>query len=76
MDTAHWNESGAIVESFVKPIASTIFGHQINSLDGPGPSISISGPHEEFFKSAFGIWWIFYQMVASYQSGFTRYGGP
>ena len=25
-------------------------------MDAPGPSIVVSGPYEEFFKSAFGVW--------------------
>ena len=30
-------------------------GHPEYYLDGTGPSIAVSGPHEEFFNSAFGI---------------------
>ena len=33
-----------------------MFGHPVYFLGGPGPSIAISGPHEEFFDSSFGIW--------------------
>ena len=25
-------------------------------MDGPGPLMAVSGPHEEFFNSDFGIW--------------------
>ena len=50
------NTSGAIVESFIKPRASTIFFHPLYLLDEPGSSMTVSGTHEEFFSSAFGIW--------------------
>ena len=56
VDKARGNTSGAIVERFIKTRVSTIFGHPVYSLDGPGPSMVVSGPHEEFFNSAFGIW--------------------
>ena len=56
MDKACDNKSGSIVESFIKPRASTIFGHPVYSLDMPGPSMAVSGPYEEFFNSALGIW--------------------
>ena len=54
-----------------------MFGHLVYSLDGPGTLIAASGPHEEFFNSSFGIWigGKHFQMVASYQSGCTKYGG-
>ena len=55
VDKARGNTSGAIVEIFVKPRASTMFGHTVYSLDGPGPSMAVSGPHEEFFNSSFVI---------------------
>ena len=50
------NTSGAIVERFIKPRASTMFGNPVYSLDGPGPPIAVSGPHEEFFNSDFALW--------------------
>ena len=56
VDKARGNESGAIVERLIKPRASKMFGHPEHYLDVPGPSISVSVPHEEFLKSAFGIW--------------------
>ena len=37
VDKASGNTSGAIVERFIKTIASTIFGQPVYSLDGPGP---------------------------------------
>ena len=52
---ARWNASGDIVDRFIKPIASTIFGHPEFSLDGPGPSIAVSEPPDEFSNSAFRI---------------------
>ena len=55
MDKSHGNASGAIFENFFKPRASTIFVHPEYSLDGTGPLIAVSGPHEEFFNSDFGI---------------------
>ena len=55
VDKACGKAGGSVVESFIKPIASTIFGHPVYSLDGPGPSVEVSGPHEEFFNSDFGI---------------------
>ena len=36
---ARGNASGDIVERFIKPGSSTIFGHPEYSLDGPGPSM-------------------------------------
>ena len=48
--------SGSIVESFIKPRASTISDHPVYSLDWPGPSMEVSGPHEEFFNIDFAIW--------------------
>ena len=56
MDKACGNSNGAIVERFIKPRASPIFGHPLYSLDGPRISMEVSEPHEEFFNSAFGIW--------------------
>ena len=56
VDKACGNTSGDIVERFIKPRSSTLFGHPLYSLDGPDPSISVSVPHEEFSNSAFGIW--------------------
>ena len=53
---AFGNASGYIVESSIKYRESTIFFHPEYSLDRPGPSIAVSGPHEEFFSGAFGIW--------------------
>ena len=50
------NASGSIMGRFIKPRASTIFFHPEYSLDGPGPSIVVSGPHEEFLDSVFVIW--------------------
>ena len=40
------NVSGAIVERFIKPTASIRFVHPVYSLDGPGPLMLVSGPHE------------------------------
>ena len=56
VDKARGNASVTIEERFIKPIALTIFGHPVYSLDGKGPSITVSGPHEEFFNSAFALW--------------------
>ena len=44
------------MERFIKRISSTMFVHPAYSMDGTGPSIVVSGPHEEFFNSDFGIW--------------------
>ena len=46
VDKYRGNTSGAIVERLIKPRASTIFGHPVYSLDGTGPSMAVSGPHE------------------------------
>ena len=64
MDKDRGKKSGSIVESFIKPRASTMFGHPVYFLDGPGTSISVSGPHEEFFNSGFYIY-----MDGNYFSG-------
>ena len=50
------NTSGFLVNRFIKTIASKIFVQLEYSLDVPGPLIAISGPHEEFFNSAFWVW--------------------
>ena len=52
---ARGNTGGAILERFVKPRSSRIFFRMAYSLDGAGPLIELSGPHEEFFNSDFGI---------------------
>ena len=56
VDKSCGNASVSIVERFIQPISSTIFDRPEKYLGGTGPSISVSGPHEEFFNSAFGIW--------------------
>ena len=53
---ARGNASGSIVEKFIKIRESTIVGHPVYSLDRPGTLIVVSGPHDEFFNSYFGIW--------------------
>ena len=53
---ARINKSGAIVERFTKPRSSTMFGHLVYLMDGPGPSISVSVPHEIFLNSTFALW--------------------
>ena len=55
VDKACGNTSGSVVERFIKSRASEMFGHPVHLLEGPGPSIPVSGPHEEFSNSAFGI---------------------
>ena len=55
-DKACGNTSGAIVEIFIKPRASTMVGHPVYFLGGPGPSIAVSGPHEKILNSDFAIW--------------------
>ena len=55
VDQAHDDVSGAVFKRFIKPRASTMFVHPEYFLDGPGPSIALSGPHEGFFNSVFGI---------------------
>ena len=55
MDNACGNAGGENFGRFTKPIASTMFGHQVYLLDGTWSSVEVSAPHEEFFKSAFGI---------------------
>ena len=47
-DKARGNTSGDIVERLIKPRVSKIFGHPVYSLDGPGPSMEVSGTHEDF----------------------------
>ena len=46
-------------------------------MDGTGTSSAVSEPHEKFFNTSFRIWigGVFFQMVASDQSGCTKYGG-
>ena len=53
VDKACGNTIGAIVERFIKPRASTMFGHAVYYLDGTGPSISVPIPHEVFFQQCF-----------------------
>ena len=56
VNKARGNAFRATVWRFIKPRASTIFFQAVYSLDETGPSMAVSGPHEEFFNSAFGIW--------------------
>ena len=37
LDKSHEQKRGDIVERLIKPIASTMFGHPVYLLDGPGP---------------------------------------
>ena len=76
VDKAHGNTGGAIVDRFIKPRASIIFVHLVYPLDGIGPSIAISGPHEEFLNNAFVIWigGIIFQIDDADQSGCMKYG--
>ena len=55
VDKSRGNTSGAIVERFIKPRVSTIFGHPEYFMDGTSPLIAVLGPHEEFFNSDFDI---------------------
>ena len=55
VDKARGNTSVSIVESFIKPRASTMFGHPVYLLYGPAPSIAVAGPREELFNSAFAL---------------------
>ena len=77
VDKALGNTSGAIVERFIKPRASTMFGHPVYFLDGPGPSTSVPGPHEEYFNSDFALWISgkYFHMGAVDKLGCTNYGG-
>ena len=56
VDKAHGNTGGSIVDMLIKPRASTMFVHPVYFMDGPGPSIEISEPHEEFLNSDLRIW--------------------
>ena len=56
VDKASGNASGSIMGRFIKTRSSTMFVHPVYSMDGPGPSISVSGPNEGFFNSAFDLW--------------------
>ena len=78
VDKVCWNTSGFIVDRFIKPIESTMFGHLVYLVDGPGMLIEIAGPHEEFFNIDFGIWigGMFFQMVSEEQQGCTNYVEP
>ena len=49
-DKDRGNRGGAIVERFIKPRLLIMFFHPLYLIDGPGPLISISGPHEDFSK--------------------------
>ena len=43
-----WNKSVDIVEILIKPKSSKHFGYPKYSMYEPGPTIAVSGPHEEF----------------------------
>ena len=45
--------NGSILERFIKPRASTMFGYPLYFLDGPGPSIAISVPYKYFLTVIF-----------------------
>ena len=55
MYKARGNTSGAIVQRFIKPRASTMFGNPVYLLYAPGPSSAVSGPHADFSNCAFAI---------------------
>ena len=65
------DESGTILEIFIKIRSSTTFFCAAYSLYGPGTSIASSVPHEEFLNGAFGVW-----VYVLYQLGDTWYGDP
>ena len=48
VDKARENSSGAAVEIFIKPRDSTMFGHLEYSMEGPGPSLAVLVPNEDF----------------------------
>ena len=77
VDKSTGNTDEAIVGRFIKPIASTMFGYLVYSMNGPGPLIEISGPHAEFFNSDFGIWIGVkqIQMDATYKSRQMKHWG-
>ena len=54
VDKGRGNTCGDIVEQFLKPRESTMFGHPVYYMDRPWPLISIYGPHEEFSKMILG----------------------
>ena len=56
MYKARGNTSGAILERFLKPTTSTMFGHPVYFLDGPGPSIGVSVLYEDLLNSDFDLW--------------------
>ena len=56
VNKARGNTSGSIMDRFFKPRSSAMLGHLVYSLDGPGAPMTVSGTHEGFFNSAFGIW--------------------
>ena len=47
------NTSGSILDIFIKPIDSTVFGHMEYSIYGPVPLIAVLYFRKEFFNSAF-----------------------
>ena len=48
LDKALRNICRSVVDLFIKTRVLTMFGHPIYFMDGPDPSIAISGPHEGF----------------------------
>ena len=56
VDKDSGNTSRSTVERFIKNIESTMFGYPVYSLDGPGTSIAVSGPHDKIFNSDFALW--------------------
>ena len=54
--SGHLHFTPTIVERFIKPRSSKMFGHPVYSLDRPGPLIAVSGPHEKIFNSNFALW--------------------
>ena len=58
VDKASGNTDGTIMDRFIKPRSSTMFGHSVYSLDGPGTTIAISGPHDDFSTVLSGYGWL------------------
>ena len=71
------NERISIVDIFIKPRASKMFGYTEYSLYVAWLSIAAPITHKEFFKSAFGIWLgrNVFQMDVADQLVWIKYGG-
>ena len=54
VDVLGWNKSDPLCRGSPNLEHKKWFGHPVYSLDGPGRSVAVSGPHEDFSAALLG----------------------